>query len=61
MSKKQKNRIVEYSFFVNDDADEFDEQLKSAISSFQKQGYYVEVQFSTSNYAYSALVIAREQ
>lgn len=61
MSKKQKDRIVEYSFFVNDDADEFDEQLKSAISNFQKQGYYVEVQFSTNNYAYSALVIAREQ
>lgn len=61
MSKNQKNRIVEYSFFVNDDADEFDEQLKSAISNFQKQGYYVEVQFSTNNYAYSALVIAREQ
>lgn len=61
MSKNQKNKIVEYSFFVNDDADEFDEQLKSAISNFQKQGYYVEVQFSTNNYAYSALVIAREQ
>lgn len=61
MSKNQKNKIVEYSFFVNDDADEFDEQLKSAISNFQQQGYYVEVQFSTNNYAYSALVIAREQ
>lgn len=59
MSKKQKDRIVEYSFFVNDDSDEFDEQLKSAISNFQQQGYYVEVQFSTNNYAYSALVIAR--
>ena len=58
---KNKDKIVEYSFFTDDNAREFDEKLKEAISEFQEKDYFVEVQFSINNCSYSALVIAREQ
>lgn len=56
-----KGKIIEYSFFTDDNAREFDDKLKEAISEFQDKGYFVEVQFSINNCSYSALVIAREQ
>lgn len=58
---KNKGKIVEYSFFADDNAREFDDKLKEAISEFQEKDYFVEVQFSINNCSYSALVIAREQ
>lgn len=58
---KKKGKIVEYSFFTDDNAREFDDKLKEAISEFQERGYFVDVQFSINNCSYSALVIAREQ
>ena len=58
---KNKGKIVEYSFFTDDNAREFDDKLKEAISEFQDKGYFVEVQFSINNCSYSALVIARAQ
>lgn len=58
---KKKGKIVEYSFFTDDNAREFDDKLKEAISEFQEKGYFVDVQFSINNFSYSALVIAREQ
>lgn len=61
MSVNKRGKIVEYSFFTDDNAREFDEKLKEAISEFQEKGYFVDVQFSINNCSYSALVIAREQ
>lgn len=58
---KNKGKIVGYSFFTDDNAREFDDKLKEAISEFQDKDYFVEVQFSINNCSYSALVIAREQ
>ena len=58
---KNKGKIIEYSFFTDDNAREFDDKLKEAIGEFQDKGYFVEVQFSINICSYSALVIAREQ
>lgn len=61
MSVNKRGKIVEYSFFTDDNAREFDYKLKEVISEFQEKGYFVDVQFSINNCSYSALVIAREQ
>lgn len=61
MSANKRGKIIEYSFFTDDNAREFDDKLKETISEFQEKGYFVEVQFSINNCSYSALVIAREQ
>lgn len=61
MSVNKRGKIIEYSFFTDDNAREFDDKLKEAIGEFQEKGYFVEVQFSINNCSYSALVIAREQ
>lgn len=61
MSANKRGKIIEYSFFTDDNAREFDDKLKETISEFQEKDYFVEVQFSINNCSYSALVIAREQ
>lgn len=61
MSVNKRGKIIEYSFFTDDNAREFNDKLKEAISEFQDKGYFVEVRFSINNCSYSALVIAREQ
>ena len=61
MSMNKRGKIIEYSFFTDDNAREFDDKLKETISEFQEKDYFVEVQFSINNCSYSALVIAREQ
>ena len=61
MSVNKRGKIIEYSFFADDNAREFDDKLKESISEFQEKGYFVEVQFSINNCSYGALVIAREQ
>ena len=61
MSVNKRGKIIEYSFFTDDNAREFDDKLKETISEFQEKGHFVEVQFSINNCSYSALVIAREQ
>ena len=49
MSVNKRGKIIEYSFFTDDNAREFDDKLKEAISEFQEKGYFVEVQFSINN------------
>lgn len=61
MSVNKNGKIVEYSFFTNDNAREFDDTLEETINDFQEKNYFVEVQFSINNCSYGALVIAREQ
>lgn len=61
MSVNKRGKIIEYSFFTDDNAREFDDKLKETISEFQEKDYFVEVQFSINNCSYSALVIARKQ
>lgn len=61
MSVNKRGKIIEYSFFTDDNAREFDDKLKETISEFQEKDCFVEVQFSINNCSYSALVIAREQ
>ncbi len=49
MSVNKRGKIIGYSFFTDDNAREFDDKLKEAISEFQDKDYFVEVQFSINN------------
>ena len=51
--------IKTFTLVANADAKTFTEELKKSIDEIQWLGYEVDVQYSTSNNYFSALVIAR--